>query len=180
MKQGSKKQSLMSLSCALCGLLALSACSDFRQAIGKEKSVPDEFEVVIRPPLSLPPNFTSRPKIGEDETKIASTQTISATSQASSLFESGNVAVEGYDEIFDFSSVPSNIRELVDEETAGIRFERRLPIQVVFGGLANVGPVLDQMAEDQRLRKNRLEGKSPLDGGTPAIDNVLGEKVIVE
>ena len=180
MKQSSQKQSLMRLSFALCGLFALSACSDFRQAIGTEKSVPDEFEVVIRPPLSLPPNFTDRPKAGEDDTQIVNAQTISATSQASVLFESSDKAISGYEEIFDFTSVPSNIRELVDEETAGIRFERRLPIQIVFGGLANVGPVLDQMAEDQRLRKNRLEGKSPLDGGSPAIDNVLGEKIIVE
>ena len=180
MKQSSQKQSFLSLSCALCGLLALSACSDFRQAIGKEKSVPDEFEVVIRPPLSLPPNFTDRPKVGEEETQVVTAQSISATNQASVLFESSNREIAGYEEIFDFASVPSNIRELVDEETAGIRFERRLPIQVVFGGVANVGPVLDQMAEDQRLRKNRLEGKSPLEGGTPAIDSVLGEKVIVE
>ena len=180
MKQSSQKQRLLSLSCALAGLMALSACSDFRQAIGTEKSVPDEFEVVIRPPLSLPPNFTDRPKAGEDEAQIVTAQSISATNQASILFESSDREISGYEEIFDFSSVPSNIRELVDEETAGIRFERRLPIQIVFGGLVNVGPVLDQMAEDQRLRKNRLEGKSPLEGGTPAIDNVLGEKVIVE
>ena len=36
-------------------LLICSACSDFRRAIGTEKSSPDEFEVVVRPPLSLPP-----------------------------------------------------------------------------------------------------------------------------
>ena len=38
----------------LIGLAAalLSGCSDFRQAIGSEKSAPDEFQVVVRPPLS--------------------------------------------------------------------------------------------------------------------------------
>ena len=36
----------------------LSACSDFRRSIGKEKSKPDEFQVVVRPPLSLPPGFS--------------------------------------------------------------------------------------------------------------------------
>ena len=34
--------------------IGLSGCSDFRQAIGTEKCAPDEFEVVVRPPLSLP------------------------------------------------------------------------------------------------------------------------------
>ena len=44
----------------ICGAgLALGGCSDFRKAIGEEKSSPDEFEVVVRPPLSLPPSFTA-------------------------------------------------------------------------------------------------------------------------
>ena len=34
----------------ICGAgLALGGCSDFRKAIGEEKSSPDEFEVVVRP-----------------------------------------------------------------------------------------------------------------------------------
>ena len=37
-----------------------SACSDFKRAIGSEKSSPDEFAVVVRPPLSLPPKFRLR------------------------------------------------------------------------------------------------------------------------
>ena len=49
-----------------------TACSDYRRAIGTEKSTPDEFQVVVRPPLSLPPDFTSRPdaesvNLGVDE-----------------------------------------------------------------------------------------------------------------
>ena len=36
----------------------LSACSDFRRSIGSEKSKPDEFQVVVRPPLSLAPGFS--------------------------------------------------------------------------------------------------------------------------
>ena len=42
-------------------LFVFSACSDFKRAIGSEKSSPDEFAVVVRPPLSLPPKFRSRP-----------------------------------------------------------------------------------------------------------------------
>ncbi|MGB1869635.1 MAG: DUF3035 domain-containing protein, partial [Candidatus Puniceispirillaceae bacterium] len=43
-------------------LIGLAGCSDFRRAVGTEKSSPDEFEVVVRPPLSLPPGFTDRPE----------------------------------------------------------------------------------------------------------------------
>ena len=40
----------------------LSACSDFRRAIGEGKSAPDEFQVVVRAPLSLPPGFGDSPE----------------------------------------------------------------------------------------------------------------------
>ena len=42
--------------------------------------------------------------------------------------------------------------------------------ELLFGGLPDIGPVLDQFAEDQRLRKNLREGMFPTEGGTPAID----------
>ena len=38
-----------------------AACSDFQRAIGTKKSSPDEFEVVVRPLLSLPPGFANTP-----------------------------------------------------------------------------------------------------------------------
>lgn len=166
-------------------LVALSGCSDFRQAIGSEKSVPDEFEVVVRPPLSLPPGFTERPSDeGSASETIVSLQdasnSISAKGQTSILLESAEGRIEGYDDLFAFDAVPDNIRALVDEETAGIRFERRLPIQIVFGGLPNVGPILDQMDEDVRLRTNRLQGKLPTDGATKGIDGVDGAVILLD
>ena len=117
----------------ICGAgLALGGCSDFRKAIGEEKS----------------------------------SRSVAAASLGSVVGSSEG----GYEALFDFASVPDNIRETVDEETYGIQFERRLPIQMLFGGLPDIGPVLDQFAEDQRLRKNLREGMFPTDGGTPAID----------
>lgn len=51
-------------------LLLLSACSgdEVKSTLGLERSAPDEFKVVSRPPLSVPPEFTLRPPLpGEDE-----------------------------------------------------------------------------------------------------------------
>lgn len=42
-------------------LVALGGCSETRQALGLDKDPPDEFQVVERAPLSLPPNFNLRP-----------------------------------------------------------------------------------------------------------------------
>lgn len=163
-------------------LLALGGCSDFRQAIGSEKSVPDEFEVVVRPPLSLPPGFTSRPSDDDSaaETIVSASSAISAKGQTTLLLEARQGTATGYDELFAFNTVPDNIRALVDEETAGIRFERRLPFQIVFGGLPDVGPILDQMEEDARLRTNRLQGKLPTEGASKAKDGVTDQIILVE
>ena len=86
------------------------------------------------------------------------------------LLEAKNFENSGFSDLFDFSSVPNDIRTKIDEETYGIQLEKRLPLQTLFGGLPDVGPVLDTMAEDLRLRKARLEGQAPTEGGTKAID----------
>ena len=41
--------------------LGTGACSNLRQQIGLDKQVPDEFRIVARPPLSMPPDFALRP-----------------------------------------------------------------------------------------------------------------------
>ena len=39
----------------------LGGCTDFRRALGLEKSIPDEFAVVSRAPLAIPPDYSLRP-----------------------------------------------------------------------------------------------------------------------
>ena len=41
--------------------MSLCGCYSFREAIGMEKNVPDEFAVVARAPLAVPPDFAMRP-----------------------------------------------------------------------------------------------------------------------
>ena len=159
-------------------IAVLAGCSDFNKAIGKQKSAPDEFEVVVRPPLSLPPQFAARPS--DDTVSQTAASTSSANAQASSLLKSRNNEASGYNQIFNLDAIEDDIRTKVDEETAGIQTERRLPLQVIFGGVPNVGPVLNQMQEDARIRRNKLQNKPITDGKTPAIDEVLGEPVSIE
>ena len=161
----------------LVALTALTGCSDFRQAIGTEKSSPDEFEVVVRPPLSLPPDFTLRPNADNINQLAAAPR---AVETAKLLLERDIASVEGYDALFGLDQIDPNIRAVVDEETAGIRFERRLPIQVLFGDLPDVGPILDQMAEDRRLRTNKLQERALNEGATPAVDGVTGDALTIQ
>tara|TARA_B110000305_G_scaffold201800_1_gene229777 strand:- start:345 stop:866 length:522 start_codon:yes stop_codon:yes gene_type:complete len=160
-------------------LSMLSACSDFRKAIGTEKSSPDEFQVVVRPSLVLPPNFLSRPTEATGA-QTAATVASDAQAQASVLLGARETGASDYSDVFAFDKIVEDVRSKVDEETAGIKFERRLPIQVLFGGLPDVGPVIDKMAEDRRIRRNRLENRSLSYGATPAIDKVFQDSVLVE
>ena len=152
-------------------LSMLSACSDFRKAIGTEKSSPDEFQVVVRP--------SSRPT-ATTGAQTAATAASDAQAQASVLLGARETGASDYSDIFAFDKIVEDVRSKVDEETAGIKFERRLPIQVLFGGLPDVGPVIDKMAEDRRIRRNRLENRSLSHGATPAIDKVFQDSVLVE
>ena len=160
-------------------LSMLSACSDFRKAIGTEKSSPDEFQVVVRPSLVLPPNFGVRPTAAAAK-QTAATAATDAQSQASVLLGAREVGASDYSELFAFDKIVDDIRSKVDEETAGIKFEKRLPIQVLFGGLPKVGPIIDKMAEDNRIRRNRVQNRSLTFGATPAIDMVFEDNVLVE
>ena len=159
-------------------LIGLAGCSDFRRAVGTEKSSPDEFSVVVRPPLSLPPGFTDRPEdiLAKDE-KAAG---VDAETSAETMLSVGNSASVDFEQLFDFSNVPDDIRAKVDAETYGIQLENRLPLQQLFGGMPDIGPVLDKMAEDTRLRKARQDGRLPTDEATLATDPASDEPVAVQ
>lgn len=45
----------------LFGATLLSGCSDFKQMIGLDPTMPDEFAVESRAPLTIPPDFSLRP-----------------------------------------------------------------------------------------------------------------------
>jgi hypothetical protein len=158
--------------------LGFGGCSDLRRATGQEKSSPDEFEVVVRPPLSLPPGFNDRPEDIIAEGK--NTSGMDAKARAEALLAVGTNASNAFDLLFDFSEVPDDIRTKVDSETYGIQMEKRLPLQQLFGGLPDIGPVLDKMAEDTRLRKALQEGRLPTDEATLATDPTSEQPVAVQ
>ena len=172
-----QKRRLFSMIICLVMILGATACSDYRRAIGTEKSTPDEFQVVVRPPLSLPPEFTTRPDASTTDLGVDEK---SSRNLMNKLFERRNTTASGYDEFFELSAIEPDIRVKVDQETTGIIFESRLPINVIFGGLPEVGPILDQMAEDRRIRVNIMQKRAINEGATPAYDGVYGDEVQVQ
>jgi len=56
-----KSPALRTVSLAVFAVMGLSACSSTRTALGLEKVTPDEFRVVTKAPLVVPPDFSLRP-----------------------------------------------------------------------------------------------------------------------
>ena len=152
---------------ALAGVVLLSGCSDFNRAVGKAKSAPDEFQVVVRPPLTLPPNFNFRPDV-QEAAEPAGNDAVSVTDQV--LTRSATTEVTGLDALFGFDEIEPDIRTAVDEETIGIQIEKRLPVQILFGGTPNVGPNLVSDEEALRIRKALSAGDDITATPTPAVD----------
>ena len=162
---------------AMAGVVLLSGCSSFDKALGKTKNSPDEFQVVVRPPLTLPPNFNLRPD-EDTSAQPASNDAVSLTNQV--LTQSASTQVTGLDTLFGFDEIEPDIRTTVDEETIGIQIEKRLPIQILFGGQPNVGPNLVSESEALRIRRAIAKGEDLTSTPTPAIDPVQNTPLAIE
>jgi hypothetical protein len=72
-RHGHRHAAVFSIAC-LAGVLALSGCTGFKQAIGLDPTMPDEFAVESQAPLVIPPDFNLRPpKPGEPRPQDVST-----------------------------------------------------------------------------------------------------------
>ncbi len=150
-------------------LITNSACTDLRQAIGKEKYIPDEYSVMKTPSLIIPPGF------GIDADSFKKNKNIKKDEPL--ILESKNVENKDLEDLFDNSNVPKNIRSLVDEEALGISLGERTGIDILLGEVPKTGIVIDNKKESVRLRKNKKNMKSNLTGSTPSI-NTIDQKMI--
>ena len=164
----------LTLSLGLGFLFVLAGCSSGGNILtGGSKKSPDEFQVAVSPPLTLPPNFTLRPS---DEETVQNTLVTSEELLGSS--SSANASV--FDTLFGTGEAVSGIREIVDEETLGIQIERRIPLDILFGRTSNVGPTLDSEGETLRIRKSQLAGVAVTETPTLAVDAIDDTPLLLE
>ncbi len=166
-------------------ILALSACEGVRDQLGWNKQSPDEFRVISRAPLSLPPDFTLRPP----EPGIPRPQEGTATQQARkavfrleqpktqplneqvkadgrTLGELSLLKAAGADKI------DPGIRRTIDLETQQLNAESEdfIDALVFWRDKETPGRVVDAAAETKRLRENAALGKAVTAGETPTIE----------
>ena len=170
------KRILISAIC-VCGLVA---CSSTKETLGLNKKAPDEFKVVKRAPLSLPPDYVLRPprpgapRPQEQTTSAAAAAAVfggdvNASSPAN--VTSGEAALLRR---AGSSAANPNIRARVDAETQSLH-GRNKPVAeklLGIGGDKNEASatVVDAKAEADRLKSNAQAGKPVTEGKTPSIE----------
>jgi hypothetical protein len=168
--------------CVLAALLAataLAGCDSFYRAIGKEKVVPDEFAVVSRAPLAIPPDFSLRPpRIGAQRP-----QEQAPVEQArQTVFRAGEDAKTNLPPAAEQRSpgegmllreagaggAPSNIRQLIDTDASSTNamsdsFVDKLAFWRKEQKPGAPDAVIDPVQEAERLKdqKDQKDGKAP-------------------
>ena len=181
------------------GTLALAAAAlaggdDFMRAIGKEKVVPDEFAVVSRAPLAVPPDFALRPpRFGAQRPQeVAPTdqarQTVfRAGDQQASLPPAAQTRSEGETVLLNDAGAggsPADIRKLVDSEAQDSgemsdSFIDKLAFWRKEQKLGATDNVIDPTTEAERLKALKTGGQTASSGldGTPTIERTNSGKV---
>lgn len=175
--------------------LALSACGDStKRALGLGRTVPDEFSVVKRAPLSQPPDYNLRPpRPGAERPGISSPreqarQAIFSGAQATAASPTGRsegpvvtAAPQGKVEQLSpgesallsragADNVEPDIRTKVDRENSLLAEADLNFVQKLLDFKPNVDRLVDADAESRRLRENQALGRSPTEGDTPLIE----------
>lgn len=168
----------MAILCLTVGALALSGCSSARRTFGLERTPPDEFAVVSRAPLSLPPEFKLQPP----RPGAARPQEVGATQQAAATVFGGNAATRasgaassGEADLLTragASAADGDIRTKIDRESTSLAVaDKRWIDSLLFWQKPEpAGAIVDARKESQRLRENAAVGKPVTEGNTPVIE----------
>lgn len=160
----------------------LAGCGDIRQDLGLGRNPPDEFAVVERAPLAMPPDFGLRPpRPGAprpqdvDTDKQASSLVLGSKSDLKPLAPSA-----GEKALLDASGAAKadpGIRDTVDRETSQKVVASDHLVQHLLdwnGNGEKPAATVDAKAEAERLKKAK-EDKQPVNSGaTPVIEKQTG------
>lgn len=179
----SRRAALLAL--AVMAVAGLPGCDSVRNTFGLSKQPPDEFTVMTRAPLTLPPDFQLRPP----EPGAPRPQELQPDEQArAALFgDPGREPGESYStadlmavspaerallQVADAEQVDPSIRRIVNEETTAlIERDRRFIDRLIFWQKEQPpGEVVDPVRERERLQETAARGVPPTHGTTPTIE----------
>lgn len=168
----------------IASMLALGGCGGVAKTLGIGKQPgPDEFQVLTKAPLSLPPDYTLRPPApGEQRPQDATPQTaakqsvfeISTDDPTGPVFKDSEQS--NIEQLLlmksDAEIVDPNIRQKVNQEAGQLKQVDKSTIdQILFWKDQHKDTVVDPVAEQQRIQTNQDEGKPVNEGDVEVIEN---------
>jgi uncharacterized lipoprotein len=186
------RRSLLTLPLALAlAMPAVAGCSSTKEMLGLTKRSPDEFQVVSRAPLSMPPDYSLRPptpgaaRPQEGTTTQQAQQIVTGDRPTSTLQpdqipsigegESTSAESAGESAFLQSASITGidpNIRKIVNEETTADQDASQtfLDDLIFWRAPEPYGTVVDPVAEQKRLQENQALGQPTDAGETPIIE----------
>jgi hypothetical protein len=165
-----------------CAALLVSGCSSLRSIAGLDKDAPDEFQVVQRAPLSMPPDFGLRapdpgaPRPQETTTtdrarQIVIDRQVPAGESKVRPIEGRSVGEAAFLKQAGANSSDPDIRRQVDRETSTLASAdtRWVDSLLFWKTTPPTGSVVDPEKEAARLRENAALNRPTTAGETPTI-----------
>ena len=164
----------------LAGLLVCSGCSNPKKTLGLSRTAPDEFTVVARAPLTLPPDYNLTPPAEA----VAAERKTTAEKAKDTLFATSltreatpvDVKDKGANIILSkagASATDAGIRDTIAKEGALlIEQDKDFTDRLVFWRDPGDDPTavaVDAEKETKRLQSNQALGKPVTEGETPVI-----------
>ena len=176
---------------AACALLA-SGCtsSTVKDTLGLTRAAPDEYRVVSRPPLSVPPQFNLRPPSATEDTpgQVAASQQAKSlmlgnatndssgapvTNKAAKPSRAADAADSQFLQNAGANKANPHVREeLVEERYSKMEEKETAPWWDVFDWTTDKkDPTVDATKEAERIKANEDQGKPVTEGQTPDVKN---------
>jgi len=164
-----------------CLSLALTACSSVRDELGLNRHSPDEFTVIKRAPLSLPPQYNLRPPTGQ---QTAPTQQDLTQQTKQTVFGETEPTAEKQPDTpndvllkkLGVSEAQPNIRQVLDRENGFTALDNKDIADKIIFWKDGTPPesLIDAGAESERLRDLAKTGQPVNGDNVPVIERKKG------
>ena len=181
-------------------MMALTGCDTIKEQAGLSKRAPDEFTVVTKAPLVMPPDFSLRPprpgskrpqevqpgdkardvvlqstgtgRVGPADARLAAQASLTASGRPAQGGEVSQSERSLLSKAGALESDPS-IRETVNRETTQLaEKDSSFTDRLIFWqDRPEFGSTVDASAESQRLREAAAKGEAASGGATPVIQH---------
>ena len=155
----------------------LGACEGIRNQLGLNKTAPDEFSVVTRAPLTLPPDYSLRPPdpdaLGPQETTVQNR--VKAALYDTAGDAAGGPTTAGENALLaraGATEAAPNIRKLINQDNSIYAEDEEgfVDSLIFWRDDPGLGTIVDPTKENQRLQEAEALGETQTGDGSVVIE----------